>query len=620
MCGIAGIINQDNKPVEKNQLVSMASYMQERGPDHTGYHINQGFGFTHTRLSIIDLNNLANQPFVKDDVSLVFNGEIYNYLGLRKELQKEGCVFRTNSDTEVLLEGYRVWGINKLLLKCNGMFAFAISDKTISKFYLCRDRFGQKPLYYANIDSNIYFASDIRSIATLFKGQLNIDMESVDYFLTELSVPQPKTIWREIQQVKSGHLLEIEGNKIKEKLYWNMDFNEKQSLDLEEYIAETKSKLEKAVMRRTVSDLPIGCFLSGGVDSGLVTSILAQNSSERIKTFSVGMDYEELNELPDARIVANKYQTDHYELMVNVHAQDDLIDLVEYFGEPFADSSMIPSYLITKEIKKHVTVALSGDGGDEFFGGYWDYLHCWEAEAFYNKYSNGIDRKFNVLASKLMNKLKLSDRNLGSLVDYYKVPNHLKLNRNMGLSPYDKSNLYGKDLEKFNGFAEYHYNNTWTASYSNGLADKLMESSLNTRLLNDYLVKVDRSSMKNSLEVRSPFLDHELAEWSFQIPGEAKFYNNQSKYILKKIAQEYVDPNIFDRKKRGFGIPMNKWLRKDLKPLVNDTLLSQQFRERGWFNNKGIQELIQAQNSGSDFLTNRLFAILCLELWLSKNI
>ena len=620
MCGIAGIIFKNGRPVEKGDLETMASLMQERGPDNTGYHIDQSLGFVHTRLSIIDLNSHANQPLIKNEISLVFNGEIYNYVELRNQLKASGASFYTNSDTEVLLEGYKIWGINKLLGKCNGMFAFVINDKSENVTYIARDRYGQKPLYYAQLNEGFYFASDIRSIANLNKGQLNLDMESVEYFLTELSVPQPKSIWREIQQVKPAHYLELKDNTITEKLYWQIDYHEKaENYNLEEIIDITEEKLKTAILRRTVSDLPIGCFLSGGVDSGLITSILAQNSSDQIKTFSIGLDCNEQNELPDAKIVADRYNTDHHEIIAQVNAMDDLVDLVQYFGEPFADSSMIPSFIITKEIKKHVTVALSGDGGDEFWGGYWDYLHCWEAEELREKLSSTIDRNIAIPASKALNKLGIWKNNWGSLESYYNIPHHLKLYRSMGMSPYDKRNCYGQKLSKFNGFSEFHFDKTWNASYSVGLTDKFMESSLNTRLLNDYLVKVDRSSMNNSLEVRSPFLDHELTEWSFKVPTKNKFTDKQSKYILKRIAQRHVDPMIFNRKKKGFGIPLNKWLRKELKPLLNDTIYSQSFRERDFINHRGITELVNAQNEGADFLTDRVYAVLVLELWLKEN-
>jgi asparagine synthase (glutamine-hydrolysing) len=285
----------------------MSKYIQERGPDHTGFHIDKSLGLVHTRLSIIDLKSHANQPMIKNNISLVFNGEIYNYITLKEELIKSGCNFNTNSDTEVIIEGYKVWGINKLLVKCNGMFAFAINDKSIETTYIVRDRFGQKPIYYANIQDAFFFASDIRAIAKLNKPNLNIDMESVEYFLTELSMPQPKTIWREIEQIKPAHYLEVQNETITEKLYWQLDFHDKiTKYNSEEIIQITEQKLTDAIMKRTVSDVPIGCFLSGGVDSGLVTSILAQNTTTQIKTFSVGLDYEKDNELHDARIVAKK--------------------------------------------------------------------------------------------------------------------------------------------------------------------------------------------------------------------------------------------------------------------------------------------------------------------------
>ena len=622
MCGIAGIWDIEKKQEQSSNIKFMTEVMKERGPDHAEFEQIDDVWFGHTRLSIIDLNDSANQPFwIDQDFIMVFNGEIYNYKEIRKQLSVRGTDFKTSGDTEVLLHAYKTYGIRKTLELIEGMFAFAIYNRSSRKLILARDRFGQKPLYYCHLDKQLFFSSEIKGMQRILRDKLELDLESVDYFLTELSVPQPKSIWKEISQLRPAHYMEIDMAKplLKEHAYWNLNFSNKVYRLEEDILEETEEILLQSIQKRTVSDVPIGTFLSGGVDSGLITALLAQNSTEPIKTFTVALDYQDQDESKEAKIVADRYQTDHHELKIDIDIMDTLEDLIEYYGEPFADSSMIPSYAITKEIKKHVTVALSGDGGDEQFGGYWDFLECFKAQEFRTDNWFGPTRALKILVSKGFNKLGWSSSNLGAIDDYYKIPHGFKLYRSMGLSPYDKQHLYTEKLERFAGFTPFHLNKIWNNRQTKELVDQFLHASMDTRLLNDYLVKVDRASMFNSLEVRSPFLDHEIAQFAASIPNDIKFGGNNAKNVLKKLALKHVDPNILNRPKKGFGIPMTKWLKEDLKDVVDDVIYSSSFRDRNLLNVNKTIEMVKLHREGDhDFLTDRIFAIICLELWMRK--
>ncbi|OFY84458.1 MAG: asparagine synthase (glutamine-hydrolyzing) [Bacteroidetes bacterium RIFCSPLOWO2_12_FULL_35_15] len=624
MCGIAGIVNLNNEKIEDFQLRLMSSFLRERGPDNEDIWINKNVGLAHRRLSIIDLSVGANQPMldVEETVAITFNGEIYNFLELKQELLLSGVKFQTNSDTEVIIYGYKIWGIEKLLDKLDGMFAFGLHDILNQKLFLCRDRFGKKPLYYSIINKSFYFSSDIRSIIK-FIPNLELDYESVDFYLSELGMPQPKTIWKGVSQVyKSSFLtLDMRTSQFTTASYWKIDFSSKLKISFQEAEELVEKTLTQAILKRKISDVPIGCFLSGGVDSGLIVALMAQNSSERIKTFSIGFKEDDYNELPLAKEVAVRYNTEHTEVLIDPKIENDISDLVDYFAEPFADSSAIPTYYVCKEMRKHLTVALSGDGGDEMFG-YSNYAFLQKVDFFAKKYPTEWQRELVTSISKITTRLGISNENYGSLNQTYKLSSSgIALIRGMGFQSEEKNLLYASDfMKEQKWFTLNEVKKIWSKYKTENLTDSIFLASLDTRLLNDYLVKVDRASMKNSLEVRSPFLDKNLANLAFKIPNEFKISNGIPKYILKTLAQKHIDKNILLRKKQGFGIPVEHWLKNELKPLVNQLLSEQQILKRGFFNPKYIQRLIREHDSGLFNHNHKIWSLLWFELWCQKNL
>lgn len=627
MCGIGGIIKFNSQPVEEQELTILHQSMQERGPDAFGTFVDSNVGFCHRRLSIIDLNPSSNQPFsiLNGDIWITFNGEIYNFIELRKLLEKEGAIFNTHSDTEVICWGYKIWGIQKMLQNLDGMFAFAIFDKQKNKVFFARDRFGKKPFYVLQNEEEIVFASEIRAIWKIRKQQLNIDFESLDYYFAEISSPQPKTIWKEVCQIDPATFWEIDlcSNKVIQKTkYWALQPTNDWAHSIEETIEMVENQLIKAITKRTVSDVPIGCFLSGGVDSGLVVSLLAQHSAERVKTFSIGLSYQKFNELPEAKLVAERYNTDHHEIILESDIIHILPELVEYYGEPFADSSMIPTYYCSKALRGNVTVALSGDGGDELFGGYDDYGLAYRTDKYLLKYPNESVRKMATLIDKLAFRFANNRKeNLGSLETYNRTNDFLKLYREIGIHPSQLNSLFSKDLlAERNNSTQNYLNSIWNSNLSNNYTSTLMHSSLNTRLLNDYLVKVDRASMKNSLEVRSPLLDYQLAEMAFNIPNDYKFKDNHKKYLLKKLAEKHFNPQIFTQTKRGFGIPVHQWLRTDLKKYTEEHIFEGRLNDYSWFNMDFIKKIWSEHlnnKPGVDH-THSIWALLCFEIWIQK--
>ena len=627
MCGIGGIIKFSSQPIEQDELTTMHQTMQERGPDAFGTFIGNRVGFCHRRLAIIDLNPSSNQPFsiLDGEIWISFNGEIYNFLELRKLLEKEGAIFNTHSDTEVICWGYKIWGIQKMLQHIDGMFAFAIFDKIKNKVFFARDRFGKKPFYVLQSNDEIVFASEIRAIWAIRKKALNLDFESLEYYFSEISSPQPKTIWKEICQIEPATFWEIDLNTnkvlLKEK-YWTLQPSKNWSHSIEETVEMVENQLINAITKRTISDVPIGCFLSGGVDSGLVVSLLAQHSTERIKTFSIGLSYQKYNELPEAKLVAQRYDTDHHEIILESDIIHTLPDLVEYYGEPFADSSMIPTYYCSKALRGNVTVALSGDGGDELFGGYDDYGIAYRTDKYLQKYPNPSVRKMATLMDKLAFRFSNNRKeNLGSLETYHNTNDFLKLYREIGIHPNQLDLLFNKDFKnERNNFTENYLSGIWKNNKSEDYTTTLFAASLNTRLLNDYLVKVDRASMKNSLEVRSPLLDYKLAELAFNIPNDFKFKDNHNKYLLKKLAEKHFNPSIFSQTKRGFGIPVHQWLRTDLKKYTEAHIFGGNLNKYGWFNMDYIKKVWfeHLQNKPGIDHTHTIWALLCFEIWLEK--
>lgn len=614
MCGIGGIINFKSFNSEVDSELIFSKHLGNRGPDNFSTYENESFFLAHARLKIIELSDSSNQPMtsVSGNSIIVFNGEIYNFKEISKSLSLN---IEYKSDTRVVLEAIEEWGVEKTLSKLKGMFAFCFVDVINKKSFLARDRFGQKPLYIYHQKKEFIFSSDIRVISELKKNNLTINKQSIEYYLCELSMPQPFTIWDEVTQLEPAHFIEVnfEGEIINKKEYWSLVTAELIEANEVEIIKKLELKLKEAILSRTVSDVPLACFLSGGVDSGLIVSILAKNSNKQIKTFTVGFDYDDFNELDDARIIAEKYNTDHMEVKININIERDIEDILAHFGEPFADSSAIPTYYISQEIKKHVTVALSGDGGDEFFGGYIDYGFANDAEIFQRKHKYELKQKLVGEFSKVTSRFLKNSQNYGTELKYLSIREPYKLSRKMGFCPINKNYLINST-----GDIEEYFNTIWNNASDSSMTTNLMKASLKTRLLNDYLVKVDRASMANSLEVRSPFLDHELAEFSFSIPNSLKFKDGESKYLLKKLGEKYMYSDIFSKKKRGFGVPIKHWLKNELFVFADQHIKA--LVNRKFIVNTSVLSLLQEHKNGISDHTHRIWALVCLEVWLKNNI
>ncbi len=617
MCGICGILKSRGN-INNAELPEMLGYLQERGPDHDDIYIDSGkrIGLGHSRLSIIDLDTRSNQPYrgSKNNV-ITFNGEIYNFKEIKRELELNGVIFKTLSDTEVILEAYQYWGIEETLNRIDGMFAFAIYNPTDQIVILARDRFGKKPFYYYKSDNSFYFSSDIRSIWSLKKNKLTIDWNSVDYYLTELSMPQPNTIWKEVKQLKPAHYTKfnLETFTFTTYPYWELPNENQLNLNIEETIEKTEVLLQKAIDKRLISDVPLGFFLSGGIDSSLVVAMAAQANSKPIKTFTISVDNAKMDESKDAERVAKRFNTEHYNIHVTADIIKNITSLIKYTGEPFADSSLIPTYLITKAIKQQVTVAISGDGGDELFGGYNDYGLAYRTDLFNKTWQNSSFNTPIIWADKLLSKVKKRE-NLGSYEHYNSLKDGVRLFRGMGFHPNKKSDLYEKQLLKESeGFTENYFKTIWDRYANKSLTDSLMRASMDTRLLNDYLVKIDRGSMINSVEVRSPFLDKELAEFAFSIDYKNKFSQTENKIVLRQLAQKHLGKYVSTKQKSGFGVPMHEWLRNELKPWRDE--LIHRFMKRKILNKEFIYNLVNQFDNNNNEHTNKIWSIICLELW-----
>ena len=622
MCGICGIIHLDGSKVDPEGIRLMSSFLHKRGPDAYGVWHSENVSLGHTRLSIVDLSENANQPMVDDssNLAITFNGEIYNYKELRNQLQSAGVRLKTESDTEVLLKGYQFWGIGGLLKKIDGMYAFILHDQKLRTTFAVRDHFGKKPLYYFSDSREVLLSSDIRSIKVL-KSNLQLNFQALDYYLTELTVPQPLTIYEGVKQVRPGHYLQIstEATPIEIK-YWKLETPEKIACNTEEALLQTELLLRNSISKRMIGDVPIGCFLSGGADSGLIVALLAKQQSKAVKTFTVGFKYADYNEIPEAKQLASRYGTDHTEIIINSDISEDLEKIMQCSGEPFADSSIIPSYYICKAIGSHVKVALSGDGGDEVFGGYHEYGWAHQTDEFFSRYTTEFHRQIALPINKLLYRLNLSDVNHGLSAHYNRLKHHERLSRGMGFTTNQKIALYKfPNLKEQINFSDDFLDQIWKNNKTSSYTNTLFLSSFETRLLNDYLVKVDRSSMANSLEVRCPFLDEDLIRFSLSLPNEIKLKHGHPKYLLKQLAKKYIDPDFERRPKKGFSIPLNHWIRKELKTYFSDILFSGSLEKRGLFQMDFVHTIFNQHMEGSHDHANKIWALANLETWFSQS-
>lgn len=632
MCGIAGILDLKGRGVERSRVERLCAQLVHRGPDEEGYYAGGGVALGQRRLSIIDLSS-GRQPMGNEDgtVWVTFNGEIYNFQELRLELESQGHRFATSSDTEVILHAYEQHG-EACLSRFRGMFAFAIWDSNRKRLFLARDRVGKKPLFYVEADGQFVFASELQALLQHPGVSREPDLSAIDDYLTYGYVPAPSTAFRGVFKLPPAHHLTIQltddGAGVRERkveCYWSLDYQPKLDLDEEDAADALLDVLTEAVRLRMVADVPLGALLSGGVDSSVVVALMSRLSSRPVKTFSIGFDEKEFNELPYARLVARRYGTDHNELIVRPDAQEVIPTLVRHYGEPFADSSAIPSYYVAQLTRQHVKVALNGDGGDESFAGYDRYWATGLADK-YQKIPSALRRRvIEPLAALVPDSLPRKNR-LGRgkrFLEAASEPASLRYLRWVTyFSPEQKRHLY---TPEFQDRLAGHDGKTWLLNLFDELRrggahglDAILAVDVRSYLPYDLLVKMDIATMANSLEARSPFLDHKVMEFSAQLPSRFKIRGSTQKYLLKKIARKLLPAECLDRRKMGFGVPVGEWMRGPLRPLLEDVLLSPRHAQRGLFEPEAVREMVRAHVEGSKDNTFRLWALFWLELWMRE--
>jgi asparagine synthase (glutamine-hydrolysing) len=614
MCGITGIVNyKDDEVVSESILRKMCSVIKHRGPDEGGIWTHKNVGVGMRRLKIIDLVS-GSQPMHNEDktVWIVFNGEIYNYQELRDNLQKMGHLFSTNSDTETIIHLYEEYG-QDCVHYLRGMFAFAIYDLNNDTLFLARDRLGIKPLFYMESKTAFVFGSEIKCLFEHPDMECSIYHPALITYFAYGYVPDPDTMIENVRKLPPGHILIYKQGKIEVKQYWDITFNHNEIYSEDYYIEQILYHLNEAVRLRLVSDVPLGAFLSGGIDSSMVVALMAKNMDEPVKTFSIGFENQAYNELEYARTVSEKYGTDHHEEIVKPDAEAVINDLIHQFDEPFADSSAIPTYYVSKMTRKYVTVSLSGDGGDELFAGYDRYF----TGSLFKKAS------YIPLAARKMFLLNF----VSILPEWFPGINtlrHLSCDENerylrsisKGISTTHNS-VFSQDLkEKLSTTDPAPVMENYLKLYSDlSMLTKQQYLDMKTYLPGDILTKVDRMSMLVSLEARVPFLDHKLVEFAATIPSDVLVKNNDPKYLLKKAAERLLPKKVIYRPKMGFAVPIADWLRNEWKDISRDLVLSDQSFVKNYFNPKFVSRIFsehKTRRRNHDYL---IWTLMVLEMW-----
>ena len=626
MCGICGWFNHSQTIEQKAAgpvLRKMCKSIAHRGPDDEGIHIGRHEAMGMRRLSIIDLTT-GSQPIYNEDktVTVICNGEIYNFRQLREELEKNGHRFYTNSDVEVLAHLYEERGTG-LLESLRGMFAFAIFDSKKNRLFLARDRVGKKPLVYTQLNGQLIFGSEIKSLLEFPGVEKSVNREAIDLYLTYQYVPSPLSAFNNIFKLPPAHFLVCNSvGTVKIERYWNVDFTTKLNFSTREWEERVIDKLSEATRLRMISDVPLGAFLSGGIDSSAVVALMSAASSKPVKTFSIGFKEEDYSELKYAARVAQHLGSDHHELIVEPQTVDILPKLAWHYNEPFGDSSALPSYYVAHETRRHVTVALNGDGGDESFAGYLRYRALMLSKMV-SPAAKLLTLPLMPLSSSLLrrasnaNTRKWIYRLNFFLSAMHESPARRNLRWHSIFNNEKKTGLYSTDMKEYlrgNDCGSY-LENLFSGAPANNDVDRLLYTDIMSYLPECLLVKMDIASMANSLEARSPFLDHELIELAAHMPPGLKLHGLTGKYILKKALRNMLPDTILKRKKMGFAIPVHHWFRGDLKNYIGDVLLSQQFLQRNYFNKNAVERLINDHNTGAAEHGYRLWSLLMLELW-----
>jgi asparagine synthase (glutamine-hydrolysing) len=631
MCGIAGFIDFKMQSSEEI-LAEMACAVSHRGPDGQGVYFKEtgqaAIGLGHRRLSIIDLSTAANQPMHYDGLHIIFNGEIYNYEEIRNELLQKGHTFSTHSDTEVILHSWREWSIDAIH-KWHGMFAIALWDEKLDEFICIRDRAGVKPLHYYWHDELFIFGSELKSFTQHPYFNKEINPNAVASFLQYACISSPHSIYKNTYKLLPGHLLRfnLSTKQYGVSQYWNVyDYYNKPKLTigLNDAIDETEKILEKAFQYRMVADVPVGVFLSGGFDSSCVTALLQKNSTEKIKTFTIGTTDDKLNEAPYAKEIARHLGTDHTEYYCTPEEALEIIpELPHYYDEPFADSSAIPTILVSRLAREKVTVALSADAGDEVFAGYnrYDYI------SRYGKKLSSIPKPVRRAAVAAMESISSeripylrNKRNFHSRYDKLKnllsdpSPSELLKNLNQVFTTKDLQALFNEPIIEL---ITAHSSQELKTGYNDSLA-YMMAIDYQTYMVDDILQKVDRATMSVSLEGREPFLDQDIIEWAAQLPSDYKYHNGQKKYILKQIVHKYIPRQMMERPKMGFGIPIEAWLGNELKDLVQEYLSEKSLEKHGLFNIREVQKILAAFFNGRKEKHLKIWYLLMFQMWYQK--
>src|SRR5262245_43264003 len=607
MCGIAGFVDTDRalqSDAGADLLHRMCDVIRHRGPDDEGLFVDPGVGIGMRRLSIIDLAT-GHQPIHNEDrtVWIVFNGEIYNYPELRRQLEAAGHRFYTSTDTETIVHAYEQWG-EAAIGRLRGMFGLAIWDGRTRSLLLARDRVGIKPLHYAQVGERLYFGSEIKSILCGPGVPRDLDLDALDHYLSFLYTPANRSIFHGIEKLPPGHTLVWQNGCVKVERYWDLPAHDSFSGSEEAAVPALRALLVDAVRSHLLSDVPLGAFLSGGIDSSLVVGLMSEASGAQVKTFSIGFDEPAFDELEHARRVAAHFGTDHHEFIVKPDGVAILDDLVEHFDEPFADSSAIPTWYVSRLAREHVTVVLSGDGGDELFGGYDRYVPHPRVLAF-DRYSPKSLRRVAAIAAGT---LPHGTRGRNFLRHVARDEQGRYLDAIRFFAQDEKPALFSADVlrllrgpdpetrlaEGFNRFRHL----PWPS--------QMMRFDAQTYLPEDVLTKVDRTSMAHSIESRVPLLDNEVVEFAFSLPPAFNIKSGRRKHILKQVAATLLPPEILDRPKQGFGVPLGVWFRGRLLELFADTLLSPRALERGYFEPRFIKRIVNEHLEGTRDHTLRL--------------
>jgi asparagine synthase (glutamine-hydrolyzing) len=619
MCGIAGFVNKDFDAPEAERaarLDAMCRIITYRGPDEQGTTVRGRAALGMRRLAIIDLKS-GQQPIFNEDGSLaiVFNGEIYNYRELKSELERRGHRFKTNSDTETILHAFEEYGV-ECLKRLRGMFAFAIWNERDESLFIARDRTGKKPLFYTLTEKgNFVFGSELKVLLEHGEMKKEIDFAALDAYLSFGYVPEDFCIFRNVKKLAPGSYLIFKDGKIQTEKYWDFRREATQEIKTEsEYIEILREKLREAVRVRLISEVPLGAFLSGGVDSSSVVAMMSQILEKPVKTFSIGFNEDTFNELKFARIAAKYFNTEHHEFIVTPDLVEIVDELVRHFDEPFADSSALPTFMVAKMAREYVTVVLSGDGGDELFAGYTRYVvdkrrnGLQNLPAFVRKNLRALSA---VLPHGFRGKNFLYNVSLDALARYVDNISHFNALRKKALYSADfRAKLdgdYGAGEKSFLKIAE-------SVSDGNPL-EKLLYLDSKTYLPSDILVKVDRMTMANSLEARVPLLDHELIEFVQTIPANLKLKGLETKYIFKKALEGIVPHEILYREKQGFGVPIGEWINRQLRSRIHETLNERRALERGYFEKSYIRTLLDEHSRNRRDHSHALWLLWMLELW-----